>query len=100
MISQVNIDKIFETKLKFKIILDEGFRIIVESQNVFNIYHSLFKRYIYGLESINILLKDFNVEKRYRELPISIVLRASLLDYLTTIYVHFKLKKNPKLNKE
>lgn len=103
MISQVNIDKIFQTKLKFKIIVDEGFRIINENQNVFNIYHSLFKRYIYGFESINILLQDFDAEKRHRELALSIVLRASLLDYLTTLYLstyQAEKKANPKLSKE
>jgi hypothetical protein len=87
VISQINLDKLFQTKLHFKIILDEGFRIIDENKNEFHIYHSLFKRYIYCFESVNVLLSDFNIEKRYRELPISIVLRASLLDYLTTLFL-------------
>ncbi|WP_146171797.1 hypothetical protein [Flavobacterium magnum] len=87
MISEINENKLFQLQIHFKIILEEGFKIIDENKSEFNIYHSLFKRYIYGFESLNILLKDFDSEKRYREQSISIILRASLLDYLTTLYL-------------
>lgn len=87
MISEVNDNKLFKTKIHFKTIIEEGFRIIDENKSVFNIYHALFKRYIYSFESLSLLLKDFDNDKRYREHPISIVLRASLLDYLTILYL-------------
>ncbi len=100
MISELNQNKLSKTKVHFEVILEEGFKIIDENKSAFNIYHTLFKRYIFGLESLNILLKDYNIDKRYREHPISIVLRASLLDYLITLYLAtFQAEKkfNPKL---
>lgn len=53
------------------------------------------------MESLNILLKDFDEEKRYREFAIPIVLRASLLDYLTILYLatfQSEKKINPALS--
>ncbi len=47
----------------------------------------MFKRYIYCFESINLFLQDFNVSKIHRAHSIGIILRASLLDYLTTLYI-------------
>lgn len=87
MISELNENKLFQTKVYFKIILEEGFRIIDENKSQFNIYHSLFRRYIYCFENLNVLLQGYGNDKRYREHAISIVLRASLLDYLTTLYL-------------
>lgn len=87
MISELNENKLFKTKIHFKIILEEGFRIIEENKSEFNIYHSLFRRYIYGFESLSLLLNDFNADKKFREQSISIILRAGLLDYLTTLYL-------------
>lgn len=97
MISELNQNKFFKTKIHFKVILEEGFRIIDENKSTFNLYHSLFKRYIYSFESLNILLKDYDDNKRYREHPISIVLRAGLLDYLITLYLAtFQAEKKAK----
>ena len=87
MLSELNENKLFQTKIHFRRILDEGFRIINENNNQLNVYHSIFKRYIYCLETINILIVDFDVDKKHREQSIAIVLRASLLDYLTTLYL-------------
>jgi hypothetical protein len=87
-------DKLLKTKEHLQILLDEGFKIVNENRFEFNLYHSLFRRNIYGLESINLLLNDFNSNKKFREHSISILLRASLLDYLTTIYLlTFQLEK-------
>ncbi len=89
-----NEDKLLKTKEHLEILLDEGFKIVNENRFEFNLYHSLFRRNIYGLESINLLLNDFNSNKKFREHSISILLRASLLDYLTTIYLlTFQLEK-------
>lgn len=87
MLSELYEDKLFQTKIHFKIILEEGFRIIKENENKFNAYCSLFKRYVYCLDTINLLISDFNFELKHRELSIAIVLRASLLDYLTTLHL-------------
>jgi len=87
MISELNKNKFFKTKIHLKVILEEGFKIIDENKHTFNIYHSLFKRYIYSFESLSILLHDYSHKKRYREHPISIVLRAGLLDYLIILYL-------------
>ena len=87
MLSELYEDKLFQTRIHFKTILEEGFRIIKENDNTFNVYCSLFKRYIYCLDTINLLIADFNFELKHREQSIAIVLRASLLDYLTTLYL-------------
>lgn len=87
MISELNENKLFQTKVHLEVILKEGFKIIEENEFSFNIYFSLFKRYIYSFESLNLLLLDYDQNKRYREHPISIVLRAGLLDYLITLYL-------------
>lgn len=100
MISELNENKLIKTKIHLKKILEEGFKIIEENKSVFNIYHSLFRRYIYSLESVNLLLDNFNADRKYRELSISIILRASLLDYLTTLYLrtyHAEKNLNPNL---
>ena len=103
MITQIINDKFFKTQLHLCVIIEEGFKIINENESVFHIYNSLFKRYIYNFESVSVLLKDFDVNKKHRILPISIVLRASLLDYLTTLYlITFQAEKKikGKLDKE
>lgn len=87
MISESNKYKFAEARPHFKLILEEGFKIIDENKSIINIYHSLFKRFIFSFESLNVLLKDYNINKRSREHPIAIVLRASLLDYLLVLYL-------------
>lgn len=85
MLSELHENKLFQTQIHLKVIIKEGLRIIRENKKEFNVYHSLFRRYIYCLETISLLIIDFN--KRYTEQSIAIVLRASLLDYLTTLYL-------------
>ncbi len=100
MISELNENKFFKTKVHLKVILEEGFRIIDENKSNFNIYYSLFKRFIYSFESLSLLLKDYDQNKRHREFPISIVLRAGLLDYLIILYLatfQAQKKSNPEL---
>lgn len=87
MVSESNKYKFSEARTHFKLILEEGFKIIDENKSVFNIYHSLFKRFIFSFESLNVLLKDYNTNKRFREHPMAIVLRAGLLDYLLVLYL-------------
>lgn len=87
MLSELNKNKLFQTKIHFKVILGEGLRIISENNKKLNVYHSIFRRYIYCLESVNLLITDFDNDTKYREQTIAIVLRASLLDYLTTLYL-------------
>jgi len=87
MLSELYENKLFQTRIHFKTILKEGFRIIKENESEFNVYHSLFRRYIYCLDTINLLISDFNFDLKYREQSIAIVLRASLLDYLITLHL-------------
>lgn len=87
MLSELYENKLFQTRIHFKIILEEGFRIVKENDQKLNVYHSIFRRYIYCLDTINLLITDFDSETKYREQSIAIVLRASLLDYLTTLYL-------------
>ncbi|NER17538.1 hypothetical protein [Spongiivirga citrea] len=87
MISELNENKIIQIRVHLKIILEEGFKIIEENNDKFNVYQSLYKRYIYCFDSLSLLLKEFGDDKIYRTNSIAIILRASLLDYLTTIYL-------------
>lgn len=101
MISELNENKIFKTRFYLKTILEEGFNIIDENKSIFNVYHSLFRRYIYCFESLNLLLNGFNLEKKFREQSTYNILRASLLDYLTTLFLisfqaEHKIDKSPK----
>ena len=87
MLSELNQNKLIRLRDHFDTILMEGFQLIEENNDKFDIYQSLFKRYIYCFESVNTLLKNFGPNKKHRAHSIAIVLRASLLDYLTTIYL-------------
>ncbi|WP_047246140.1 hypothetical protein [Maribacter thermophilus] len=87
MLTEINENKLIQIRVHLKVILAEGMKIIGENSDRFNIYQSLYKRYIYCFDSLNILLKDFGNETIYRGNSIAIILRASLLDYLTTIYL-------------
>lgn len=87
MLSELNQNKLIRLRDHFDTILKEGFKLIEENSDKFDIYQSLFKRYIYCFESVNTLLKKFGPNKKHRSHSIAIVLRASLLDYLTTIYL-------------
>lgn len=87
MLSELYENKLFQTRIHFKTILEEGLRIVKENNKELNVYHSLFRRYIYCLDTINLLITDFDKDTKYREHSIAIVLRASLLDYLTTLYL-------------
>lgn len=87
MLTELNENKLIQIKVHFKTLLEEGFSIIHDNNDKFNVYQSLFKRYIYCFESLNTLLKDFDTDKLHRAHSIAIVLRASLLDYLTTLYL-------------
>jgi hypothetical protein len=94
MLSELNENKLIQIRVHLRTILEEGFIIIGENSDKFNVYQSLYKRYIYCFDSLNILLKDFGNDKIYRTNSIAIILRASLLDYLTTIYLRtFQLEK-------
>ena len=94
MLSELYENKLFQTKIHFKIILEEGLRITKENSEKLNVYHSIFRRYIYCLETINLLITDFDIDKKYRQQSIAIILRTSLLDYLTTLYLRtFQLEK-------
>lgn len=52
-----------------------------------NVYASYFQRFNSCFESTSILLKEFSQNKFHLEYPISILLRASLLDCLTLLYL-------------
>lgn len=94
MLSELNENKIIQIKVHFKVILEEGFKIVKDNSDKFNVYQSLFKRYVYCFESLNTLLTDFDNNKIYRAHTIAIILRASLLDYLTTLYLRtFHIEK-------
>lgn len=81
--------------------MKEGFNLINENDDKFDIYQSLFKRYIYCFESINLFLQDFDKSKAHRAQSIGIILRASLLDYLTTLYIlTFQVEKKNGTEKE
>ena len=100
-LSEINENKIIRIRVHFKVILKEGFNLINENDDKFDIYQSLFKRYIYCFESINLFLQDFNVTKIHRAQSIGIILRASLLDYLTTLYIRtFQAEKKIGSEKE
>lgn len=87
MLSELNQNKLIRLRDHFDTILKEGFGLIEENSDKFDIYQSLFRRYIYCFESVNALLKNFGPNKKHRSHSLAIVLRASLLDYLTTIYL-------------
>jgi len=87
MLSELNENKLIKTKLHFKIILENGFNIIKENSSEIDVYHSLFKRFINCIDSINLLIVGFDNQTKHRNQSIAIILRASLLDYLTTLYL-------------
>lgn len=99
MLSELSQDKLFQTRVHFKVILEEGFNIIKENNQRLNVYHSLFRRYIYCLDTVNLLITDFNNSTKYKEHSIAIILRASLLDCLTTLYLRtFHAQKKAGIN--
>ncbi|WP_335967214.1 hypothetical protein [Galbibacter sp. PAP.153] len=87
MLSELNRNKLIRLRDHFDTILEEGFNLITENSDQFDIYQSLLRRYVYCFESVNTLLKNFGPSKKHRTHSIAIVLRASLLDYLTTLYL-------------
>jgi len=94
MLSELNENKLIQIRVHLKVILEEGHKLIGENSDRFNVYQSLYKRYIYCFDSLYILLNGFGNEKIYRANSIAIILRASLLDYLTTIYLRtYQLEK-------
>lgn len=87
MLTELNENKLIQIRVHLRNILKEGFQLIEENSSFFNIYQSLFRRYIYAFESLNILTKDFDHTKTYRANSIAVILRASLLDTLIIIYL-------------
>lgn len=87
MLTELNENKLIQIRVHFRNILKEGFRLIEENSAYFNIYQSLFRRYIYAFDSLNILTRDFDHTKTYRAQSIAVILRASLLDTLIILYL-------------
>ncbi len=95
MLTELNENKLIQIRVHLKKILKEGFQLIEENSSHFNIYQSLFRRYIYAFESLNILIKDFDHTKTHRAQSIAVILRASLLDTLIIIYLKtFQFEKS------
>lgn len=91
-LNDLNHNKVIRLRALLNDIVKDGFSII----NKFNgktkhisviTYLSYFQRFIYCFESVQILLKDFEKNKAFHEYSIAILLRASLLDLLTILYL-------------
>jgi len=70
----------------------------IESVEI-DVYASFFIRFANCLEATKTLLADFHKGKPYREHSIALLLRASLLDYLTMLYLetyYIEYRNNPK----
>ncbi len=101
MVSETNENKLFKLKHHLKVILEDGLSIVKENNNSYNVYHNLFNRYVSCFESIKILINDFEKGNTHRSYPIAIILRASLLDYLTTLYLRtFYVEKQAGIKSE
>ncbi len=87
MLSELNQNKLFKMKIHLKVILEDGLKIAKENHRTFNVYENLFNRYISCFESINILVEGLDKENAFRSYSIAIILRSSLLDYLTILYL-------------
>lgn len=73
-------------KVYSKRALSEGFNLIEENDDKFNIYQSLFKRFIYCIDSVQLLTEDLK-SNPHRIHSLAINLRAGLLDYLIVLYL-------------
>ncbi|WP_031425415.1 hypothetical protein [Flavimarina sp. Hel_I_48] len=87
MLTELNENKLIQIRIHLKNIIKEGSQLIEENSSHFNIYQSLFRRYIYAFESLIILTKDFDHTKTHRAQSIAVILRANLLDTLIIIYL-------------
>lgn len=74
--------EIVETGLK---VCDKYFR--RNKHIVLNVYASYFQRFIYSLDSVDTLLQEIEINKPFRCDSITLILRASLLDFLTILYL-------------
>jgi hypothetical protein len=103
-LNDLNFNKVCRTRHVLSDIVNESFSLIKdieesEKSRTFNMYLSFFTRFVYSLETTQTLLADFHRGKTFREHSIAIVLRASLLDYLTLLYLE-TYKVEPKANSE
>ncbi|WP_282043412.1 hypothetical protein [Winogradskyella flava] len=87
MISETNENKLFKLHQHFDVILEDGLEIIKKKHDSFNVYENLFNRFISCFDSIQKLISGLDDKNLHRAYPIAIILRASLLDYLTILYL-------------
>lgn len=100
-LSELNENKLLKIKAHLKSIVSQGFELISENNSNFDVYESLFKRFIQCFESVNLLLNGIENNKNYRHYPIAIILRASILDYLTILHLKtFHLEKKAGIKNE
>ncbi len=102
-LNELNSNKIIRIRVILGEIVKYGFSIF----NQFNgkrkhihvvTYGNYFLRFIYCFEAVKTLLKDFDKNKAYHEYSIALILRASLLDTLTILYLksyYLELQSTP-----